>query len=115
MSHLRIPGDSVETIRIPVATLTATGTLDDPTATTVEIGFSTDAATEPTTWLAASWETSEPVRLVVGAKSVDTPYKATLLVGSGAADLAAGLWAVWVRITDSPEVPVRFAGWLEVV
>lgn len=114
MSHLRIPGDSVETIRIPVATLDASGDLDDPTGATVEIGFSADRDTEPATWHTAAWETSETLRTEVGATTVHTPYKATLLVGSGATDLAAGEYAVWVRITDAPEVPVRYAGQLEV-
>ena len=33
---------------------------------------------------------------------------------NGAADLAEGLHAAWVRITDSPEIPIRFVGFLEV-
>lgn len=112
--HLRIPGDSVETIRIPVAALDSAGALEDPTAVGVEIGFSTDRDIEPDTWHTAAWETSETVRAAVGATVVNTPYKATVLVGAGATDLDPGDHAVWVKISDSPEIPVRYAGQLEV-
>lgn len=114
MSHITIPGESVETVRIPVATLDNAGLLEDPTAATVEIGFSDARETEPATWNAATWETSEKLRLTVGGTIVETPYKAAILIGTGATDLAQGLHAMWLRITDNPEVPVRFVGFLEV-
>ena len=114
MSHHIIPGESVETVRIPWASLTTLGVLEDPTASTVEIGFSADREVEPTIWNAAAWETSEEIRLPVGGTIVETPYKATILIGSGATDLAEGLHAMWVRVTDSPEVPIRFVSFVEV-
>ena len=114
MSHLVIPGESVETVRISWASLTTAGVLEDPTASIVEIGFSADRETEPTSWNAAAWETSEKVRMPVGATIVETPYKATILVGTGATELAIGLHAMWVRVTDVPEVPIRFASFIEV-
>lgn len=114
MSHLTIPGESVETIRIPVATLDSLGVLENPTAATAEIGFSADRETEPISWNAAGWETSETLRMPVGGTIVESPYKATILFGSGATALAAGLHAVWLRLTDSPEVPIRFVGFVEV-
>lgn len=114
MSHLRIPGDSVETIRIPIATLDSSGVLEDPTGATADVGFSSDPDIEPTVWHSATWETSETVRARVGATTVHSPYKARLLVGTGATELTVGEYAVWVRITDAPEIPVRYAGQLEV-
>ncbi len=114
MSHQVIPGESVETVRIPWASLSTAGLLEDPTASTVEIGFSAARETEPAAWETAAWETSEKIRLPVGGTIVETPYKATILVGTGATDLVAGLHAMWLRVTDSPEVPIRFAGFIEV-
>ena len=114
MSHLKIPGDSVETLRVPWASLDSVGILEDPTAATVEVGFSADRETEPAAWLAASWETSEKIRVAVGGTVVDSPYKATLLVGTGPSELAVGLHAAWVRVTDAPQIPIRFVGFIEV-
>lgn len=114
MTHLRIPGDSVEYIRVPIATLDSAGVLDDPTAAAIEIGFSADKDTEPTSWHTAAWETSENIRTTVGGTIVDSPYKARLLVGTGATELAVGTHHTWIRITDAPETPVRYAGIVEV-
>ena len=114
MSHLIIPGESVETVRIPYASLSTLGVLEDPTAATVEIGFSADRETEPATWNTAAWETSEKLRMPVGGTIVESPYKAAILIGTGATDLAAGLHAMWLRVTDSPEVPIRFVMFVEV-
>lgn len=114
MSHLTIPGESVETVRVPYASLSTTGVLEDPTAATVEIGFSTDRETEPSSWNAAAWETSEKLRMPVGGTIVESPYKATILVGTGATILTVGLHAMWLRVTDAPEVPIRFVGFIEV-
>jgi hypothetical protein len=50
----------------------------------------------------------------VGGTIVESPYKATILVGTGATILAVGLHAMWLRVTDAPEVPIRFAGFIEV-
>jgi hypothetical protein len=50
----------------------------------------------------------------VGATIVESPYKATILVGTGDTELAVGLHAMWLRVTDSPEVPIRFVGFIEV-
>lgn len=114
MSHYIISGESVETVRVPVASLSNVGVLEDPTAATAEIGFSAARETEPASWNTAAWETSEKIRLPVGGTIVETPYKATILIGTGATDLAEGLHAMWLRITDSPEVPIRFVGFIEV-
>ena len=112
---LRIPAASIEYLRVPVAILDATGTPADPTSITVHVGFSSSADTTPSTWHAASWETSEPVGVDVGYKHVSTVYKARVLVGDEATDIAAGTWHVFVKLTDSPETPVMLAGQLNIV
>jgi hypothetical protein len=57
-------------------------------------------------WHTASWGTSE----------ADTTFLAQLLVGPGSGGLAlgAGAWSIWVKITDSPEVPVMQPGQLTI-
>lgn len=112
---LRIPAASIEYLRVPVAILDATGTPADPTGITVHVGFSTSADTTPSTWHVATWETSEQVGVDVGYRHVATAYKARVLVGAGAADLAVGTWAVFVKLTDSPETPIMLAGQLAIV
>ena len=114
MSHIVIPGESVETVRVPYASLSNLGVLEDPTSATVEIGFSGDRETEPASWNAATWETSEKLRIPVGGTIVESPYKVAILIGTGATDLAIGLHAMWLRVTDSPEVPIRFVSFIEV-
>lgn len=113
----RIASDSVEYLRVPYATLDSSGVAADPTGATVEVGFSSADDTEPTTWNTASWETSESIRLRVGATSVDTAYKAKLLIGPGttAGELDAGIHHVWVKVSDSPETPIVYGGHITVI
>ena len=76
---------------------TKNGAVYDPTADLVEIAFKPPGV-DPTgpDWHAASWETA-------GA----TTFYARLLVGPvGGLVLAVGTYRMWVRVTDSPEVPV---------
>lgn len=106
-----IPSDSVEYLRVPVAALDDAGAAEDVTAATVTIGFSTDDDTEPATFHPATWETSETLRLKVGATSQNTQYKARILVGPGTTvGELSGIQHVWVKITDSPETPIVYAG-----
>lgn len=84
------------------------GAVVDPTADNVEMAF-TQPGVDPDVgdWNAAEWETDPS-----GPK-----YFARLLVGPGAGglDLGKGTFAVWVRATDNPEIPVRRAGVLVLV
>jgi hypothetical protein len=57
-------------------------------------------------WKAATWDPPNPA---------SSRYFAQCLVGpGGATTLAAGTWYVWVKITDSPEIPVRPASYIVV-
>ncbi|RSM73434.1 hypothetical protein DMH04_41215 [Kibdelosporangium aridum] len=61
--------------------------------------------------------TSDPVAFAFAAPSVDPSVwtsgdwvgtQARILVGpGGAVTLTKGTWDVWLKITDSPEIPVR--------
>jgi hypothetical protein len=82
-----LPASSVEYVK---TTVTAS---EDPTSQPPEFAFTTTEA--PTVWIEGEWVD-------------DTTYDARLLVGPGTtAVLTAGLWFCWLKITDSPEVPVR--------
>lgn len=110
MRHLRISSLSKEYVRIPVAALNDAGVLTDPTANTVAIAFTAGEDTEPTSFTAAAWETSESVQVDVGGQLVATPYKARILVGPGALVLADGEYTAWVKVTSGAEIPVIAAG-----
>lgn len=70
----------------------------NPTSDSVSLAFTLNGVNPVTgDWATGSWETwSNPTR-----------YFARCLVGpSGTKTLAVGEYSVWVKITDSPEVPV---------
>ena len=84
----------------------------DPTGDTVNFAFvgpfntTSQAADNPptssTTWYTGTWDSG-------------TPYTARVLVGSGGVTtLAVGAYQVYVRVTDSPEVPVLWSGPIQV-
>src|SRR6476469_5504856 len=91
---------SKEYIRVQVS-VKVSGANYDPTADAVAMAFMT-AGAAPTgpDFKAGTWE----------ADSTSNPptYWARCLVGPGGGviTLAAGLYTVWVQITDVPEVPV---------
>jgi hypothetical protein len=121
---------STQRIRVMVRALTA-GAPVNPTAGTAQFAFTAGAApgtstgtaptgaiygqsiygtatygTTVTVWGPGTWETltGPPVQ-----------YAARVLVGPGqTADLGHGFWIVWIRIIDSPEVPVRAIGTLTI-
>jgi hypothetical protein len=105
---LVISSASLEYVRVRVAA-TASGAVVNPTADVVKMAFK-QADAEPTggDWKAATWETdaTNPLKPI---------YYARCLVGpAGTITLADGEWAVWVQVTDSPEIPVRRCGKLAV-
>lgn len=71
----------------------------DPTSDTVQFAFTTLGypGTEPSAWVTGSWVTFP-----------GPAYWAQCLVGpaNGGTALSIGTWQVWLKITDSPEVPV---------
>jgi hypothetical protein len=90
---------SLQYVKVPVSA-TVNGVAYDPTSDTVQIAF-TPVARDPDSadWLTASWETD------------GSSYFARVLVGpGGSVQLAAGTFAVWVKVVDDPEVPVLQAG-----
>lgn len=99
---------SLEYVRVPMA-VEKSGAPYDPTADTVVMAFIAGPAA-PTSgdWKTASWDTD--------ASTYPPTYYAQCLVGpGGTVTLAAGTWTVWVKVTDSPEVPVKRAGQMKVV
>lgn len=87
------------------------GTSVDPTANTVQAAFLTEppeeASPESGDWKTASWETN--------ATTTPDQYAAKCLVGpGGAVTLTPGTYYVWVKITDSPEIPVEYSGVIRV-
>lgn len=93
---------SKEYVRVGVAAKEA-GVAVNPTADVVQMAFVAPGA-EPAggDWQTASWETDQSTE--------PDSYFARCLVGPGAVVLAEGTWAVWLKVTDSPEVPVREVG-----
>jgi hypothetical protein len=105
---LTISSLSKEYVRVRVAAKNA-GAVVNPTADVVEMAF-TLADAEPTTpdWKTASWETD-------AATEPDTYFARCLVGPGGTVTLADGTYQVWVRVTDSPEIPVKKSGVLVVV
>jgi hypothetical protein len=98
---------SLEYVRVPVATTDSTGAVVNPTGDVVALAF-LDRTTKPvagTTYVSATWDTdtSDPAAPV---------YYAKLLVGPGApyVPTPGTQMVVWVKVTDNPEVPVIRAG-----
>lgn len=104
---LSIPALSTEYIRVQVSAVKS-GVAADPTADGVQFSFPSEG-TDPVTWYVGSWET------VTSALGVST-YYARCLVGpsGGVVNLVTGKYDIWVKVTDSPEIPVLNAGTLVV-
>lgn len=107
VSVLQISSLSTEYVGIPVQSTTA-GTTHDPTSDAVSFAFVTGYGSAPTSgqWVTGSWAyTNNPLY----------PYVARCLIGpTGATALTDGNYVVWLKITDSPEVPVRIGGELNI-
>ena len=110
MAFPRISTLSTEYIRVPVKARRS-GLPDDPTGDTVEFGLTpkpavnaADQYNEPTTWFTGSWDTE------------GTKYLAKITVGPTGTlvPAEADTYQVWVKVTSSPEIPVMYAGDLEV-
>ncbi len=105
MTDIERPAQSLEFVKIPVG-LTEAGSAIDPTGDQVEMAFVAEGAgvTASTTFVSGDWETD-------ATDPTTTVYYARTLVGPGgdyvpSADTAID---VYVRISDSPEVPVKKA------
>jgi len=93
---------------VPISA-TKAGAAYNPTGDTVAFAFMPQATQVPgnSDWVTGSWDTN--------TSSVLYPYNAKCLVGpSGTTTLGIGTYYVYVKITDSPEVPVLIAGQLQI-
>lgn len=83
---------------------TKAGLVYNPTADTVQMAF-VAAGTTPVSgdFKSAVWDTD-------AAHGI---YSAGCVVGpGGTTTLSAGVYRVWVKVTDSPEIPIQEAGTL---
>jgi Spherulation-specific family 4 len=98
---------STEFIRYQVQA-TLNGMTYNPTADIVQFAF-LPLGTYPSggSWVAGSWETT--------TQFGGTQYLARCLVGpTGTTTLTKGDYVVWIKIADTPEVPVRNLGTLQI-
>ncbi|MER7968096.1 hypothetical protein ABTX35_03615 [Streptomyces sp. NPDC096080] len=102
-----IDRDSREYIGAEV-TVTSQGQPYNPTVDVVEFAF-TAVGGRPTTWYTGGWDGTNPI------PGTNT-YRAQVLVGPGSSGpvLSRGRYAVFIRITDTPEQPVIPLGQLTV-
>lgn len=97
---------SLEYVRVPVSAEEA-GAAEDVTTSPVAMAFVAEGADPPeaadASWKSASWETD--------AVSEPSVYYARCLVGAapGVVALTPGLWDVYVKVTDNPELMIRKA------
>lgn len=94
---LTLPAGSLDYVRAAVV-LDRDGAAIDPTSPALAVEMAFPYAGQPAqTWLEAGWESD-------GRGG----WRARCLVGTGGtAELSAGRYDVWVRVTSSPEVPIR--------
>jgi len=81
----------------------------NPVSDPVSFAFMPQATQVPgnSDWVIGSWDTN--------AASVLYPYSAKCLIGpSGTITLGIGTYYVYLRITDSSEIPVLIAGSLQI-
>lgn len=99
---------SLEYVKVPVS-LRESGSYIDPTGDTVQLAFMAEGEDpDVTDWHTGTWETD--------STTVPTTYFARCLVGpTGDVVLVAGIYDVWIRITDSPEAPVLKTGNIQIV
>jgi hypothetical protein len=84
----------------------AFGPIVNPTSDPVQFAFTLGGA-DPAVWYAGSW--AGTTALLNGA------YTALCLVGpGGTVALPRGTYSTWIKITDSPEIPVIGAGQLQI-
>jgi hypothetical protein len=104
---LRIASTSLQYVKTQI-TAKVNGASVNPTSDAVSIAFvATGTLPGVSDWKTADWETDATV----------TPnlYYARCLIGpGGSVTLTAGLYHLFVKITDSPEVPVILAGFVKV-
>jgi hypothetical protein len=98
---------SLKYVAVPVFAK-ASGLAVNPTTDTVQMAFpAPDVDPVSGDWKTASWETD--------ASATPTVYYARCLVGpGGTVALALGTFDIWIKITDSPEIPAERVGNLQI-
>lgn len=92
-------------VRLSVEASGASGPIN-PTSDVVAMAFTTGDAL-PSAWVAASWASTSP--------RSDGSYVAQCLVGPGGdTTLVVGSYSIWLKIIDSPEIPVEPVGLLTI-
>lgn len=107
-STLNISHLSTEYVLIPIQ-VTKSGSSYNPTSDTVQFAFMPNSVQIPQNadWVSGSWETV--------STNIIYPYNAKCLVGpSGATALTFGVYVIYLKITDNPEIPVLTCGQLTV-
>lgn len=96
---LSISSLSTEYVIVPVY-VTKQGAAYNPTADAVQFAFKQGGDIPlPADWIAGTWWTSA---------QPDGSWNAQLLIGPSAPTvLAVGMWDVWIKVTDFPEIPVQ--------
>lgn len=96
---------SLKFVRVSVEASGTSGPIN-PTGDVVAMAFTTGDAL-PGAWVTAAWASTSP--------RSDGSYVAQCLVGpGGATTLAVGSYSIWLKITDSPEIPVENVGLLTI-
>jgi hypothetical protein len=93
---------STEYVVVPINAV-FDGVVQNPTASVVQFAFTVGYGVIPSVWITGSWEPN-PVQAIW--------YNAKVLVGPGGTSLTPGTYTVWVKISDTPEAPVRQSGTL---
>lgn len=99
---------STQYVFIPVS-VTQGGISYNPTGDAVQFAFMPTPTQVPGSpdWVSGSWTTA--------SSNILYPYSAKCLVGpSGAITLGIGTYVMYLKITDSPEIPVLVAGYLAI-
>jgi hypothetical protein len=105
---IEISAQSRQYVKVPVTAKLA-GAVVNPTSDVVQMAFALMGGAAPGTWSSAAWETD--------SSTSPATYLARIMVGpGGTVALTAGIYDVWVKVTDSPEIPVlRSATRLKVI
>lgn len=96
---------STEYLQVPIQAV-VNGAPYNPTSDSVFMAFVPSGSTNyPVTWFQGSWSTT-----------VQGTFLAQCLLGPGAGGvtLPAGMYTVWVKINDSPEVPIKPVGTVQI-
>jgi hypothetical protein len=102
---LTILAQSTEYVLVPLSAIGPGGPVN-PTADTVQFAFvpTTSGTVSPASYVTGTW-------LVPVA---NTYYAACNIGPLGTITLTPGIYTVWVKVTDNPEVPVRTPGQIQI-